>query len=554
MPRKADEKTTYDYNIYKIPIEKSEDFKNFLSERSFEEIELKKELIKESNGFSFELMFCDKDNRKGSPWVKLLSLCSEEDLTQDLKIYGAALICTGNQTCYVVSYGNAHFYLSNYCDYNFGIKIAERLIDLNSIKSQQNVSHGGKLNKTYIDYLSGAALSYRGGEIPTYIKGNSINEDIWGKSINCGTSAQFKWEEKPLQIGKKLKLIDDALNTESLISLPRLIPLNEDSEADKIESLFQKLAKAIDEYDINVNSDQIVNVPSFYMIGTKLVQNDSVKFKLSCRKYKEYDGELSLSAIKEFVHEKNLNIYQDIRNIKLSVEYANDRWTNLKPLIEYIEFVTEDNFCLRNGRWCSFNNAYMEQVIRDVSKVDIINHIDDEWNFNQNNLIEFAKENGIYVDADKQPYETYYNTKLANVLNAKIVHPDTIPVDENANNRYNYEVCDLICGDSMYFVKIGQPSDFAYAVDQAMFTLSKIKNEFGKVKLPDGTISEPNEFNLVLICENRKTIVRKWNDIYSVNFLIHLTSLKQELNMMNISLKVNFVYNASILKATQSDS
>ena len=116
MPRKADEKTTYDYNIYKIPIEKSEDFKNFLSERSFEEIELKKELIKESNGFSFELMFCDKDNRKGSPWVKLLSLCSEEDLTQDLKIYGAALICTGNQTCYVVSYGNAHFYLSNYCD------------------------------------------------------------------------------------------------------------------------------------------------------------------------------------------------------------------------------------------------------------------------------------------------------------------------------------------------------------------------------------------------------------------------------------------------------
>ena len=554
MHRKTDEKTTYDYNIYKISVDKAEDFKHFLGERSFDEIDLKKDLIKETNGFNFNLMFCDKDNRKGSPWVKLLSSCSEEDLTQDLKIYGAALICTGKESCYVVSYGNAHFYLSNYCDYNFGIKIAERLINLDSVKAQQNVSHGGKLNKTHIDYLSGATLSYKGGEIPTYIKGNSVNEEVWGKSINCGTSAQFKWEETPLQIGKKLKLIDDALNTESTISLPRLIPLNEDSEADKIESLFQKLAQAIDEYDENTNSDQIVNVPSFYMVGTKLIQNDSVKFRLSCRKYKEYDGELSVAAIKEFVQEKDLDIYRDIKNIKLSVEYANGQWTNSKPLIEYIEFVTEDNFCLRNGRWCSFNNAYMELVIRDVSKVDFLNHVGDEWNFNGNDLIEFAKEKGIYVDADKQPYETYYNTKLAEILNAKIVHPNTIPVDENANKRYKYEVCDLVYRDSMYFVKIGQPSDFAYAVDQAMFTLSEIQNGYGKVKLPDGTLSEPKEFHLVLICENRKTIVSKWNDIYSVNFLIHMVSLKQDLNIMNISLKVHFVYNTSVLKPIQSDS
>ena len=548
MHRKTDEKTTYDYNIYKIPVEKSEDFKKFLSERSFDEIELKKDLIQEANGFNFDLMFCDKDNRKGSPWVKLLSSCSEEDLTQDLKIYGAALICTGKESCYVISYGNAHFYLSNYCDYNFGIKIAERLIDLNSVKAQQNVSHGGKLNKTHIDYLSRAALSYKGGEIPTYIKGNSVNEEIWGKSINCGTSAQFKWEETPLKIGKKLKLIDNAINTESIVSLPRLIPLNEDFEADKIDSLFHKLAQAIDEYDEDTNSDQIVNVPSFYMVGTKLIQNDSVKFKLSCRKYKEYDGELSVVAIQDFVEEKGLDIYSDIRNIKLSVEYANDQWTNSKPLIEYIEFVTEDNFCLRNGRWCSFNHAYMEQVIRDVSKVFFLNHVDDDWIFDKNNLIKFAKEKGIYMDIDKQPYETYYNTKLADILGAKIVHPDTVPVDEAANKRYRYEVCDLLCDDSMYFVKIGQPSDFAYAVDQALFTLSEIQNGHGKVKLPDETMVEPKEFHIVLICENRKTVVNKWNDIYSVNFLIHIASLKQELNMMNISLKVHFVYNVSLLK------
>lgn len=132
MPKKKGKESVYDYNIYKISVEKIDSFKEFLSNRMFDEIELKNNLIKDSNGFSFELMFCDKDNKKGSPWVKLLSSCCTEDLTQELKIYGAALICYNESICFVISYGNAHFYISNYCDYNFGISVAERLMVDNS--------------------------------------------------------------------------------------------------------------------------------------------------------------------------------------------------------------------------------------------------------------------------------------------------------------------------------------------------------------------------------------------------------------------------------------
>lgn len=540
---------TYDYNIYKISVDNVDVFKEFLEERYFRELKLRDELIRDAEGFSFSLMFCDKDNHRGTPWVQLLSKCSEEDLIQDLKIYGAVLICKSDTSCYVILYGNAHFYLSNYCDYNFGIKIAERLVDLNSIKAQQNVSHGGKLSKTHIDYLRGSNLVYRGGEIPTYIKGKSINENEWGESINCGISAQFKWKEGPLEIGKKLKLIDDVLNNNDIVSLPRLIPLNNDTDYDKIESLYKKLSKAIDEYNSDDQSGELVNVPSFYLVGTKLVQNDSIRFKLSCNhKYKKYDGELSIIAIKEFIKDKEIDIYKDIKNIKLSVEYGNDQWTNYKPLTEYLEFVTDDNFCLRGSKWCSFNNAYLEQVMRDVSKVKFINHTDDEWVYSKTDLLKFANENNsIYVSQNYIQYETYYNIKLANYLGAKVIHPETVPIDEDANNRYKYEVCDLILGKSMYFVKIGQPSDFAYAIDQAALTLSKIQNGHGKVKLPNKTMIEPNEFHLVLIYENRKTIVKSWNDIYSINFLIHISDLKQSLDTMNISLIIDFVYDGDII-------
>ena len=544
MPRRTDDTPTYDYNIYKIPVEKVEDFCDFLIDRKYEEIPLKEALIVNPSGFSFKLLFCDKDNKKGSPWVSLLSSCSEWDLSQNLKIYGAALVCQSETSCYVVSYGNAHFYLSDYCDYNFGIKIAERLINLDSVKAQQNVSHGGKLSKTHIDYLSNSTLSYRGGEIPTYIKGESINEAIWGKSINCGTSAQFKWEEEPLELGEKLAELDRVYNSESTVSLPRLIALDSDSDAEKIDELFSILANAIANYDASLRNTTLINVPSFYMVGTKLIQNDSIRFKMSCnRKNKQYDGELSIDAIKSFLEEKELDITECIRSIKLSVEYGNDQWTPYKPLIDYLEFVTENNFCLRNGKWCVFNNSYIEQVHRDVGKVAFTNHSGDAWKFDKNDLITYARANNIYEDKEKQPYETYYNHKLTELLQGVMIHPTTVPVDENANRRYRYEICDVVVNSQMYFVKIGAPADFAYAVDQAMFTLSKIQNGYGKIKLPTDEEMEPTEFHLVLVCDNRMTLINEWKDVYSINFLIHLSELKQSLNSMNISLVVDFVYN-----------
>ena len=544
MPRRTDDTPTYDYNIYKIPVEKVEDFCAFLIGRNYEEIPLKEALIVNPSGFSFKLLFCDKDNKKGSPWVSLLSSCSEWDLSQNLKIYGAALVCQSATSCYVVSYGNAHFYLSDYCDYSFGIKIAERLINLDSVKAQQNVSHGGKLSKTHIDYLSNSTLSYRGGEIPTYIKGESINEATWGKSINCGTSAQFKWEEEPLELGEKLAELDRVYNSESAVSLPRLIALDSDNDTEKIDELYSVLANAIANYDDSLRNTTLINVPSFYMVGTKLIQNDSIRFKMSCnRKNKQYDGELSIDAIKSFIEEKDLDITDCIRSIKLSVEYGNDQWTPYKPLIDYLEFVTENNFCLRNGKWCVFNNSYIEQVHRDVAKVAFTNHSGDTWKFDKNDLITYAKANNIYEDKEKQPYETYYNHKLTELLQGVMIHPTTVPVDENANRRYRYEICDVVVNSQMYFVKIGAPADFAYAVDQAMFTLSKIQNGYGKIKLPTNEEIEPTEFHLVLVCDNRVTLINEWKDVYSINFLIHLSELKQNLNSMNISLVVDFVYN-----------
>lgn len=543
MPRKANEKLYFDYNIYRIPLEHKNEFIDFLESRHFEKIPLRNELIPHQAEFSFELMFCDKENQKGSPWVKLLSACSNWELIQELRIYGAALICVSRQSCFIVSYGNAHFYISDFCDYNFGVEVAERLIDLNSVKAQQNISHGTRLSKTHMDYLRNSILTYGSGEIPTYIRGKSINEDEWGQTINCGISAQFKWTETPLQISKKLSNLEIALNSPASISLPRLTPLDDDIDTDKIESLYKKLAAAIENFDESSNAANLINVPSFYLIGTKIIQNDFVKYKISCNhKRKEVDGELDILHIKDFMIDSKQSIQENIRCINIAVDYGTDQWTPLRPITEYLEFITEDNFCLRNGKWCSFNTAYTSRILEGAQKIAFYNHIDDDYFVNKTDLVEFAKTNNFYIDCDNQPYETYYNHYIAQKLGATCLHPDLIPFDD-INKKYRLEPCDLYLQNTLFFVKIGQPGNFAYAVDQALLTLDKIESENGKLTLKDGTVLTPNCFRLILIFENRVKKVEQWKDIGSLNFLIHLNELRNRLNSTGIrELIVDFIY------------
>lgn len=544
MAGKRNSTPLYDYNIYRILPEDVASFKSFLEERSFEEIPLKPDSIHNDSGYTFILMFCDKSNGRGSPWINLLSSCTEWDLTHQLKIYGAALICYRPDSSFVVSYGNAHFYISDYCDYNFGVSVAERLINLDQVRAQQNISHGSKLSKMHMDYLGGTVLSYRSGEIPAYIRGASIDRTTWGAIINCGTSAQFKWEEKPTEIGEKLDLLDKITKADSSISLPRLTYLDAEVDSEKISNLYRQLATAIENYNGTSSDGNLINVPSFYMMGTRIIQNDAVKFKLSCNhKSMEFDGELSIAAINDFVAQKGFLLQEVLHKINISIEYADDLWTNRKPITEYLEFITSDNFCLRNGKWCSFNTAYLERIFQEARRVKFTNHLQDAFALSKTDVVSFAKENGLFDgSALRQPYETYYNEAVSHSIGATCFHPQLMPIEQGQDGRYRYEVCDLVKDQTLYFVKIGQPNDFAYAIDQAMLTLEKCEIDMGNLQLPDGSIITPKEFRMILIFKGRKNHVGKWEDIFSINFLIHLTELKRRLSDTDISLEVDFVY------------
>ena len=122
------------------------------------------------------------------------------------------------------------------------------------------------------------------------------------------------------------------------------------------------------------------------------------------------------------------------------------------------------------------------------------------------------------------------------------LHPQTVPVDPESNGRYRYEVCDFFKDQILYFVKIGKSNDFAYTIDQAMLTLEKCEAGMGSLTLPGDLTVSPSEFRMVLIFDGRANMVEKWEDVFSINFLIHLTELKRRLSSTDISLTIDFVY------------
>lgn len=543
MPHSTISTPLNDYNIYKIPHGLSNEFKEFLETKQFEEIPLFDSMFANTYGFTFSLLFCDKDNRNGSAWMRLLSEFTnpEYNLERELKVYGAVLLCINETSCFAVSFGNAHFYMNAYCEYSFGISVAEHLINLDTVQSQQNLSHGSRINRTYMDFYGSTPITYRSGEIPTFVKGSSLNKELWGDTISCGVSAQFRWKERPYEICEKLSLLDQALGESPNFHLPQLVELDSDHDSDKISDLFLSLANSISQYDESELNTRFLSFPSFYMSGTSIVQNNPICYKISCnRKVKIVNGDLTISTIKDFLVSLDQSLDESIRKTNISIDSGNG-FSPYKPLIRYFEYVT-NNFCLNNGKWCYFNNSYLDRILKEARTIQYSNHISDELRFDRQFLVEYAKEKEIYVASERQPYETYYNFHLSEILNAHLVHPDQSYADQNISRRLKYEICDVYVDGILYFVKIGSVSDFAYAFDQAMITLENIESSHNTLCLPDGTEIYANAFRFVFILTNRANAINGWNEVFSLNYLLHMNEMKRRLSLNSIKLEIELVY------------
>lgn len=469
-------------NIYKINSNAEADLVSKL-----ERVGLSKTYDEEHNEYRFRFYFSDEPDTVDIWWVEKYSefISPDEDIPQN-RLYFGTLIISREESIYAVSLGKSHFYLNSFCDTDFGLNLAERILDSNELKVKHSKYYKSNKKKSITSFGDGNEMLYDAGESMHFIKGKTIDEEKWGKSVSFGHSVHLKVDVTPLEITSIIEEIEEALQQEPIIRIPKVEIVTDDT---CIAQLDRKLSSAI-----IATEDPQLNIEQFTISGVNFIFTDDYTYKLyrtGNSRHKMLLSDFSVSEILSFINQNGINLPQDIDDLKVSVEREEGRNFTQK-LKYYLDFIDDENrHCLIDGSWYQFNQSYVEYLRDEVNKIDFV--YDQQFDIAPD-VVERAfnierAENDGYVD---------YDTDLTSI-----------------DGRYRVEKMDLYKDNSLYFVKKGTPQKLNYTIDQAITTLKILQQNEANIEI-DGNDVEIQSIVIWFLLKRRTNI----NELSDINSLI----------------------------------
>ncbi|MCH7312479.1 DUF6119 family protein [Acinetobacter sp. ANC 4805] len=210
------------YNIYKIKHDKYEDL--LVKIESVGLIQ-QKTLCPEN----YNMVFYFSESIEGNEiwWWSTYRVFIKDDIpTPKNKFYFGLLICTNVDNpneIYAISLGKSHFYLSRFIEADFGINLAIRMADEQSILLKKSRYFTGTKRHEVSSYENFNKDSYDSGESVEHLKLKASNTDIWGdKNIIFADSIQLDISKEPSDLSKILNDISDSMSDDEIIRLPKL--------------------------------------------------------------------------------------------------------------------------------------------------------------------------------------------------------------------------------------------------------------------------------------------------------------------------------------------
>lgn len=493
------------YNIYKI--------------KSGNQLALQKKLVsvglvlkeeKTIGDYQARFYFSDKPDLITIWWVELYKdfLGMVEDELPKNEMYFGILLLTKGQVSYAISFGKAHFYLRDFCDGDFGLNLAERIVDENNLKIKNSKLFGGRRSKNITSYQDGSPIEYDSGESFQYIKAKTVNKDKWGTVVSFGSSVLFNIDITPIQLDRFLDDIEISLAGKPIFMLPRV---EEVKEKITVARLDQKLAHAILTYTTGTL------IEDFTVSGVDFVfsENNQYAFFLKGQMRQnelEYD-EISLERLVDFIQRNEIVLQNSINDLMVRIKSEHSR-PRSEPLKKILEFVDDERYCLMNGKWHRFNQSYISFLQKEVDKIviqsndtEVLLSSIDEDQFNKSKV----KEGYLNFDKDFSYIE-----------------------------KYKIEKMDLYKDGTLYFVKMGQPQNLGYVIDQSLNTVKILQNNADDIVINETKI-KPVNMCLWLILE-RKTTITKLSDIKSLIFLMKLVEWKRQVIVAGYNPVINIGY------------
>lgn len=497
------------YNIYKIKKDNEEALISKLESVGLELVSERKVGL-----FTLSFFFSREPDEIDIWWVKTYRDFLEGVETPKNRVFYSALLISSKDKSYVISLGKSHFYLRPFCDSDFGLSMAERIVDPDNLKIKNSKFYQSRKSKTITTYHDGIEIDYDSGESMHFLKARTRDEESWGKMASFGNSVQLNLDMHPSELPDLIIRIEQELAKPPLLNLPKVDLVRDEA---KIVELNQALVKAI----LAVGESSDVSVDEFTVSGVNFIFSDTHDYSLFLKGHKREKmrlGELSTGGIIRFVEKTGIDLQETIDDIQVHVhrEYGRDY---SQPLKEFLDFVgDEDRHCLLDGKWHKFNQSYLKFLQREVDslKPSYDEKFDIDDTVNEDAFNNERSEKDGFINYDKEL------TSL--------------------DGKYRVEKMDLYKDKTLYFVKIGKLQKLSYAIDQALTTVKILQNRESIIEINGEKVNV--ESICLWIVLDRKGKIERLSDLNSIIFHMKLVEWKRVVSNAGYDpkIKLNYVY------------
>ncbi len=489
-------------NLFKIPKESVPDLSVDLEENDYEPAADK------SDKNCYVVLYLKKKHSENQSWLEYYRTLLDKDTfshySEDLgseAISGAFLIETSTYA-YVVAHGQAHFIVRKFCDKDFGLDLAERIVDPAGLKMKhsQTFTSAGKKDITSYSHKRKLGDSCEYGEAFSYVKCKTIDKRQWGDTVDFGESARFSFGKdfllSPDELYKLTNHIDAIIQTPATIKLPRYRKV-----VDK--SVLEHLDQEFNQHFLDFLMD--VDVDDYWLTGVSFNFSNDYRCSLKMRQIDMTDiiDSLDVNTLRNAVatHTELVGDRYDL--IRVMFYDENDDLVFYKRLKDLMQVTIEYDgkyFVWFHNEWVEFSESYVSFIEEQVDSIKF--ELKDAGNKNETQLIESLAQSRQYTQ----------------------LHKDNVYI-----GKYCIEKADLMDDDNIIMIKDqhGQ-ADLVYLIKQATTSIRlSAAGEFGQ------NIFDGRNVCLWMLVE-RKTLT-KLSDFKSFHLLDALNDFRREVVSKNLT-------------------
>lgn len=532
-----------DINLYKI--NNVENFKNNIDKKykkhSINEDKLSEEEKEFLNDISLTLYYF-KEKKSEIKWEWIANKF-DVNITSPKSRPKAILLINKDNNHYAISFGYSYHFVGKYADTDWPLEFADRM-DYYSIKSVGIFAPNSVINKKIYNYFNYNNLDADIGEALTKITStldlDEQTQEYISNYIIIGNSIKFRIKLHNLKsIMKVVNYVEIIMLREARNNIPKL---KECKNKDTVKKLDKKLVEKIQKDITENNKEYSINLSEFIIIGFDYIflnsEYDSFVFELN-NKIDQYP-ELTTENIYQFIKEQNLEQYDNLLNIKISMFTSEETYRySLRDLIMY----ADDDTIFNEGTWYEYNSVFFDYINKYLEDIPVYHHEQYDFpnkKYSEKTFDELKKQ----VDLGNTIYFEY---KFNNYVAFK---EDNMTCLDRVNyyiNGQKYEFTDLLDESKhrLYATKIGNYSnELSYVIDQSLMGLKALDE--GKVE--NYNKSDVEEVGLWLVfkrdvgyykIENNKL---EWEDMDLLIFKSKIADWKKQVLLTGRKPVININY------------